>query len=166
MTTPLPGPDDQQGPSTFRSQFQQLRQDPRIQQAASDVNAAHPPGEAFRGLRTTAGAIGAGYRLGKDPANADMFGGGSQPGNWGSQGASNGDGGDNEFATRGDLNEATSGLHDKIDSLAAGGQSSGPADGPGRNNAFSQGTGRTPAPQAAGTGQPPPTMIDFAAARN
>ena len=112
------------------------------------------------------GGLAAGYRIGKD-ATLTSFGGSSQPGNWGNQGASNGDGGDNEFATRGDLNEATQGLHDKIDGLAAGGQASGPDGGPGRNNAFSQGTGRTPAPQAAGTwGKPPPTMIDCAAARN
>jgi hypothetical protein len=175
MTTPFndPSQGDQQQPNqSFRSQFQQMKQDPRIQQAAQDVSDAHPQGEFARTPRVMAGGIAAGYRLGKDPANADMFGG-SQPapsdGGWGSQGGvSNGNGGDNEFATRGDLNEATQGLHDKIDGLAAGGQASGPDGGPGRNNAFSQGTGRTPAPQAAGTqqpGVPSPLTADYAAQR-
>ena len=94
------------------------------------------------------GSFQPGKSMRGDAQDADS---GAQP-SWG-----NGDGGDNEFATRGDLDEAMSGLHDKIDSLAAGGQASGPDGGPGRNNAFGQGTGRTPAPQAA---QRPPTVLE------
>lgn len=162
MTTPL-GPDDSQGPSTFRSRLQQYRQDPRIQQAAQDVSAAHPQGEFLRTPRMAAGALGAGYRIGKE--DAASFGGSSQSavGNWGS-GAGNG--GDDEFATKGDVNEAASGLHDRLGNIESGMQNAGGVMD--RNAAFGQGMGTAPAPQAAGTQRPnapSPLTADFAAQR-
>ena len=48
----LPGPDDQQGPSTFRSTFQQYQQDPRIQQAAQDGNQIRMSGTAGASFTT------------------------------------------------------------------------------------------------------------------
>lgn len=112
------------------SRWQQLKADPRIQQAASDVAAAHPADEPFRGLRTTAGAVRAGYNLGRDPANADLFTTGqSAATHWGPVGDAythgtigNGDGGSEQLAT----SDGIAGLHSRFDELSSqvGGMSS------------------------------------------
>lgn len=84
---------------------------------------------------------------------------------WGN-GVSNGNGGDDELATKGDVNEAASGLHDRLGSIESGMQNAGGVQD--RNNAFSQGNGSAPAPQAAGTQRPgvqSPLTADFAAQR-
>jgi hypothetical protein len=71
-------------------------------------------------------------------------------GGYGGQGdgTSNGDGGDNEFATKEDV----SGIHSRLDEIQGGMQSGGGAQPvQNRMEAFGQGTGSQPAPQAAGT---------------
>ena len=84
---------------------------------------------------------------------------------WGN-GVSNGNGGDDELATKGDVNDAASGLHDRLGSIESGMQNAGGVQD--RTNAFSQGNGTAPAPQAAGTQRPnapSPLTADFAAQR-
>lgn len=77
---------------------------------------------------------------------------GAQP-SWG-----NGDGGDDEFATHDELDEATSGIHAKLDDMQAtfsGVQS--------RMEAFGQGSGSQAAPRATGTQRPPGVLQQVAA---
>jgi hypothetical protein len=74
----------------------------------------------------------------------------SDSGGYGGQGdgTSNGDGGDNEFATKEDV----SGIHSRLDEIQGGMQSGGGAQPvQNRMEAFGQGTGSQAAPQAAGT---------------
>jgi hypothetical protein len=89
----------------------------------------------------------------QDPSTQSLFQGYKQDPRiqqWGSQGdgTSNGDRGDNEFATKEDV----SGIHSHLDEIQGGMHSGGGAQPvQNRMEAFGQGTGSQPAPQAAGT---------------
>jgi hypothetical protein len=142
---PQPDADLPTGPAAggLRGMYQQAKADPRVQQAAQDVSAAHPQGEFAGGPRVAAGGLAAGYRLGRD--NPGMFGGPQQsaPTHWGAvEDASthgtvtNGDGGP-ELAT----SEDVAGLHSRFDELSGqvGNMASSGAGGQAQGNANLQG---------------------------
>jgi hypothetical protein len=126
--------------------------------------AAQPNQSLGQQARTAWGASGQtgvvnaakfGYQFGKNAAQQGMQGqGGTGVGSQG--GVSNGNGGDDELATKGDVNEAASGLHDRLGSIESGMQNAGGVQD--RNAAFGQGNGSAPAPQAQGTGSPPSVL--------
>ena len=138
--------------------------------SASDPQAAQPNqslGQQARDAWHASGQTGVvnaakfGYSFGRNAAQQQ-----GQPapsdGGWGSQGGvRNGNGGDDELATKGDVNEAASGLHDRLGNIESGMQQNagGVQD---RNNAFAQGH------QGGGQvqNQPPDMLAQFAAHRD
>ncbi len=164
-----PQPDtDLPAATSLRGTYQQIKADPLVQQAAQDVSDAHPQGQPLRGLRATAGAVRAGYNLGSDPANADLFGQ-SAATHFGFVGDAqthgtftNSDGGP-ELATA----ESVDALHAKVDALGgSGGDQGGGAPAAAQNSNLQGLTPSRMPPRQAPPGRPPsPTQQDFAAVR-
>ena len=112
------------GPGTLRGAYAAAKANPQVQQAAQAVQDAHPQDEFARGPRVAAANVAAGYRLGKSWAGDTA---GSQPAPAGDSGgwSSNGDGGGDDLATKSDVEDAASGLHDRLGNIESGMASSG-----------------------------------------
>ena len=115
-------------------------QRPSFRSAVKDTAATLPRGSS----------LGTAYAAGKQ-LGAERYGGGAQPA-WG-----NGDGGEEANGNGGDDHDAMhADISSELDSLQGG-----MAGIQNRMEAFGQGNGSQAAPQASGTGRPPPELTDY-----